>query len=228
MKKTTLITGAGGNLGGAVVKRLTDGGRHLLATVHNADSVHSMQSEQVEAVALDLTNESDVQAFVAQQTTQKDLEAAILLAGGFSPGSLLKTDGTAIKKMLALNFETAFYLVRELLPVFEKRGGGQFVLVGARPALDPKAGKDLAAYAFSKTLVFKLAEFINAYGKDKGINATVIVPSIIDTPPNREAMPDADFSKWVTPEAIADAIAFTLSDSGRQMKESILKMYNES
>lgn len=228
MKKAILITGAGGNLGAAVVKRLTEENRHLLATVHNADAVESLQSEQVEAVALDLTDEAAVQPFVAQQTTQKDLEAAILLAGGFSPGSLLKTDGAAIKKMLALNFETAFYLVRELLPVFEKRGGGQFVLVGARPALDPKAGKDLAAYAFSKTLVFKLAEFINAYGKDKGINATVIVPSIIDTPPNREAMPDADFSKWVTPEAIADAIAFTLSDSGRQMKESILKMYNES
>lgn len=228
MKKAILITGAGGNLGAAVVKRLTEENRHLLATVHNADAVESLQSEQVEAVALDLTDEAAVQPFVAQQTTQKDLEAAILLAGGFRPGSLLQADGAAIKKMFAINFETAFYLVRELLPVFEKRGGGQFVLVGARPALDPKAGKDLAAYAFSKTLVFKLAEFINAYGKDKGINATVIVPSIIDTPPNREAMPDADFSKWVTPEAIADAIAFTLSDSGRQMKESILKMYNES
>lgn len=228
MKKAILITGAGGNLGAAVVKRLTEENRHLLATVHNADAVESLQSEQVEAVALDLTDEAAVQPFVAQQTTQKDLEAAILLAGGFRPGSLLQADGAAIKKMFAINFETAFYLVRELLPVFEKRGGGQFVLVGARPALDPKAGKDLAAYAFSKTLVFKLAEFINAYGKDKSINATVIVPSIIDTPPNREAMPDADFSKWVTPEAIADAIAFTLSDSGRQMKESILKMYNES
>jgi NAD(P)-dependent dehydrogenase (short-subunit alcohol dehydrogenase family) len=228
MKKTILITGAAGNLGGAVVKRLTGEGRDLLATVHSANEVKSLQGERIKAHALDLTDEAAVKTFVEEQSSRVDIEAAILLAGGFRPGSLLKTDGAAIKKMFAINFETAFYLVRELLPVFEERGGGQFVLVGARPGLDPKAGKDLAAYAFSKTLVFKLAEFINAYGQDKRINATVIVPSVIDTPPNREAMPDADFSKWATPEAIADAIAFTLSDSGRQMKESILKMYNES
>lgn len=226
MKKTILITGAAGNLGGAVVKRLIDEKRHVLATVYSANDVESLQSEQVKAHALDLTDEDAVETFVKEQTSRIDIEAAILLAGGFRPGGLLETDGSAIRKMLAINFETAFYLVRELLPVFEERGGGQFVLVGARPALDPNAGKGLAAYAFSKTLVFKLAEFINAYGK--GINATVIVPSVIDTPPNRDAMPDADPSKWVSPQAIADAIAFILSDSGRQMKQSVLKMYNES
>jgi NAD(P)-dependent dehydrogenase (short-subunit alcohol dehydrogenase family) len=118
--------------------------------------------------------------------------------------------------------------VRELLPLFERRGGGQFVLVGARPALDAGAGAHMAAYALSKGLVHQLAELINAHGRGKHIDATVIVPSVIDTPANRAAMPDADPGKWVSPDSIAETIAFVLSGAGRQMRGSVLKLYGES
>lgn len=100
--------------------------------------------------------------------------------------------------------------------------------MGSRPALEAEEGKDLIAYAFSKRLVFYLAELINVYGKGKNISASVIVPSTIDTPANRQAIPHADFSKWVTPEAIADTICFLLSDSGRQIREGVVKLYNEA
>lgn len=228
MKKSILLTGASGNLGSSVLKHLSAAGYHILATAGSADGAKALQSEIVEADALDLTDEAAVKVYVREKSATKDIAAAVLLVGGFAPGGLLETDGAALRKMFGLNFETAFYPVRELLPIFEKRGGGQFILIGTRPALEPKEGKDLAAYAFSKGLVFQMAEMINAYGKGKGIDATVIVPSTIDTPANRQAMPDADHSKWVSPEAIADTIEFVLSDSGRQMRKSVLKLYHES
>ena len=77
-------------------------------------------------------------------------------------------------------------------------------------------------------MIFKLADFINAEGKDKGVTATVIVPSTIDTEANRKAMPGADFSKWVPAKNIADAISFSLSETGRMLRENIVKIYNRS
>ena len=80
----------------------------------------------------------------------------------------------------------------------------------------------------SKAMIFKLAEHINAEGGDKGVTATVIVPSTIDTEANRKAMPQADFSKWVPAENIADTISFSLSETGSMMRESVIKVYNRS
>ncbi|HQU58221.1 MAG TPA: SDR family NAD(P)-dependent oxidoreductase [Saprospiraceae bacterium] len=228
MKKSILLTGASGNLGRIVLTHLSEAGYHMLATASSQQGADALQSEKVDAVMLDLSDEAAVQVYVEEVSAKRDIAAAVLLAGGFMPGKLAETGSAALHRMFAINFETAFYPVRELLPVFEKRGGGQFILIGTRPALEPKEGKNLAAYAFSKGLVFQLAEMINAYGQGKGIDATVIVPSTIDTPANRQAMPDADPSKWVSPEAIADTIEFVLSDSGRQMRKSVLKLYHES
>ncbi len=228
MKKSILLTGASGNLGGAVLKRLSAAGYHILAIAGSQQGADALQSESVEAARLDLSDEAAVRDYIQEMSANRDIAAAVLLAGGFMPGKLAETGSEALHKMIALNFETAFYTVRELLPVFEKRGGGQFILIGTRSGMEAKEGKNMAAYALSKGLVFQLAEMINAYGKGKGIDATVIVPSTIDTPANRKAMPQADFEKWVSPGAIADAILFVLSDSGRQMRESVLKLYHES
>ena len=77
-------------------------------------------------------------------------------------------------------------------------------------------------------MIFKLAEFINAEGKDRNVDAVVIVPSTIDTEANRKAMPTADFTKWVPPGAIAETISFYLSEEGRMIREGIVKLYNRS
>jgi NAD(P)-dependent dehydrogenase (short-subunit alcohol dehydrogenase family) len=87
-----------------------------------------------------------------------------------------------------------------------QENGGRLVLVGARPALDPAAGKGMVAYSLSKSLVFSLADLLNAAGEGKSVYTSVIVPSIIDTPANRASMPKADFSTWVRPEELADKI----------------------
>jgi NAD(P)-dependent dehydrogenase (short-subunit alcohol dehydrogenase family) len=86
----------------------------------------------------------------------------------------------------------------------------------------------MLSYALSKSLVFRLAEVINEDGKGYGITASVIVPGTIDTPQNREAMPDADFTAWVTASEIADNIYHLSTPAGRQLRESIIKVYGES
>jgi NAD(P)-dependent dehydrogenase (short-subunit alcohol dehydrogenase family) len=130
--------------------------------------------------------------------------------------------------MIALNFDTAYNCVHAVFPSMVKQGGGRIVLVGARPALQAHAGKGMVAYALSKSLIFKLAELINADGKDKNVVCSVIVPSTIDTPANRKAMPDASFNDWVTPEQIANTVAFLVSDDGISLREPVLKLYGNA
>lgn len=224
MKKSVLITGASGNLGGAVVKKFQNEDYHVYAVARDATGL-----DGVEVAPVDLTNEADVTAYIEKITIQNSsLKTAVLLVGGFAVGDLKKTDGAALQKMYKLNFETTYFVVRALLNHFETNGGGHFILIGTRAAFTAQDAQHTVAYSLSKSLVMYLAEIINAFGKDKNICASVIVPSTIDTPQNRKDMPDADFSKWTTPEAIADTIHFILTDAGKHLRETVLKMYNEA
>lgn len=227
--KTILITGANGNLGTEVVKTLFDKGFGICATVGSGALPDDFAKMTKATRNVNLTDEVETQQYVEEITGQHpSLSAAVLLVGGYASGSIKDTDGAAIDKQIALNFKTAYFIVRPLLAHFEKIGGGQIILVGARPALDAAAGKNNVAYSLGKSLVFHLAELINAAGKGKHITATVLVPSTIDTPPNRNAMPDADFSKWIKASDIAENIAFVLSDAGKTLRETVLKVYNEA
>jgi NAD(P)-dependent dehydrogenase (short-subunit alcohol dehydrogenase family) len=105
--------------------------------------------------------------------------------------------------------------------------GGQIIFIGSPPALSPEAARGMVSYAFSKSLLFRLAEVINEEGNGSGITARVIVPGIIDTPQNREAMPDADRSSWVSASEIADRIYHLATPVGRQQGKSIIKVYGK-
>jgi NAD(P)-dependent dehydrogenase (short-subunit alcohol dehydrogenase family) len=106
--------------------------------------------------------------------------------------------------------------------------GGRIVLVGARPALQPRDGASNVAYGLSKSLVLRLAEILNAEGADHNVVTSVIIPSTIDTPDNRAAMPKADFTKWVRPEDIAATIAFILSQPAQMLREPVFKVYGDA
>jgi len=227
MSSSIIMTGATGNLGNAVTKRLLADGY----TLHTTLVPHDKPSDdaRIHGKVVDLSDEAACAAFVSEVAAAgAPIKAGILLVGGFQMGGIGDTDLAAIEKMIQLNFFTAYAMVKPLYEYFEKAGGGQIVLIGARPALEASAGKGVVAYALSKSLIFELAEIINASGKEKNIRATVVVPSTIDTALNRESMPDADFSKWVPAESIADVIAFALTDSGAVLRESVLKVYNRA
>lgn len=225
-----IITGANGNLGLAVVNRLLKDNYHLIAATGAAGAGDLPENLKIEQSAVDLMNEAEAAAFVHNSLKEHtDIRAAVLLVGGFAMGKLVETSKADLNKMIDLNFYTAYNVVRPLLAHFLGRPeGGQFILIGSRPGMNAADGKDFFAYSLSKAMIFKLAEFINAEGKDKSVTATVIVPSTIDTETNRKAMPKADFSKWVPAENIAIAVSFALSGTGGMLRDNIIKIYNKS
>lgn len=229
MDKTVLITGATGNLGTAVVEKFINDGYRVAVSVSPGKTSSVNFDKEVTVFEADLTNESDAESVVSNVIKKFGrIDAALLLVGGFAPGRIDKTDGSLMRKMFKLNFETAYYVARPVFAHMKERNGGRIVLVGARPALRPGDGKNLVAYALSKSLLFKLAEFMNADGATANVVTSVLVPSTIDTPQNREAMPDKNFDDWVTPGEIASAIAFLCSGEGRSLREPVLKMYGNS
>ncbi len=231
--KSILITGAAGNMGRAVVHRFLADGHSVYAALgpgHDARQFDAAGgSGQLHAELVNLTDAAASENFVNTIIARgQSIDAAVCMVGGWQSGSLAETTVQDLDKMFKLNFATAFNIARPLLGIFEKQGHGQFVFIGARPAINPAEGKNQAAYALSKSLVFHLAEMINEHGQGKHISAGVLVPSILDTPQNRAAMPDADAANWVTPEAAADAIAFLLSETGEKLREPVLKLYNNA
>jgi NAD(P)-dependent dehydrogenase (short-subunit alcohol dehydrogenase family) len=226
--KNALITGASGNLGTAVTDKFLGEGYNVLATLGPKET-NFQPKKGVTTYTSDLTNEASVSETIAKAINEhKTIDAALLLVGGYAPGNIDATDGTLLKKMMTLNFETAYYVARPVFQQMVKQGGGRIVLVASKTALVNEAGKDNLAYALSKFLLTKLADLLNAEGKGKNVVVSVIAPSTIDTELNRKSMPKADFSKWVRPEAIADAIFFLVSEKGQVLRDPILKVYGDA
>jgi NAD(P)-dependent dehydrogenase (short-subunit alcohol dehydrogenase family) len=229
MSKNVIITGASGNLGKATVERFLNAGFKVIATVSPGKSLGYETSAKVEVFQVDLTNADDAASFVKDATSKfRSIDAAVLLVGGFGMGKLKDTAIESIRKMIALNFETAYNIAKPVVLKMEETGSGRIILVGSRPGLKSNEGKNSMAYSLSKSLVFKLAEMLNAeYGK-KNISTHVIVPSLLDTPENRKAMPDANYADWVKTEDVAETIHFLCSDKGALIRESVVKVYGNS
>jgi NAD(P)-dependent dehydrogenase (short-subunit alcohol dehydrogenase family) len=232
-KQTAIVTGAAGNLGQAVVQHFLANGLTVAATVlaHEHDRIkHFENNPAFHKYELDVTNEKATQEFVKQVVQQHEsVDVAALLVGGFAMGNLQETEGSQLKKMVELNFESAFYLAKDVFAHMAAHNkGGHIFLVGARPALMPEVGKDMMAYALSKSLIFEFAKMLNVEGKKKNIVTSVIVPSTLDTPQNRSAMPDANYDNWVKPEEVAEIMHYTFSEKARVLREPIIKVYGNA
>jgi NAD(P)-dependent dehydrogenase (short-subunit alcohol dehydrogenase family) len=228
--KNVIITGASGNLGKAVTSLFLERGYTVLATVTNEASKKDLPlHDNLHAITANLADESEAAQFVQQAIARHTgIDAALLLVGGFTMGSLKNSPGDVVKQQLALNFDTAYYVARPLFEHMLEQGTGRLVFIGARPALQPADGKNAVAYALSKSLLFTLAELLNAEAKGTNVTATVVVPSTLDTPANRENMPDADPSNWVQPAALAEVLEFVVSEKGSPLRETVLKVYNKA
>lgn len=218
--KNVLITGAAGALGSAVVTKFLAEGYKVLAAV---GSTTPETRPNVASYAADLSNEEAARDLVVRATAEHGrLDAALMLVGGYAPGNLDQTDGTLLRKMMSLNFETAYFVARPVFQHMAQNGGGRIVLVASKTALDDEAGKNNMAYALSKFIITKLASLLNAEGADKNIVCHVIAPSTIDTEVNRKAMPKADFTKWVAPSSIADTLVFLVGEKGKDVRGGVV------
>jgi NAD(P)-dependent dehydrogenase (short-subunit alcohol dehydrogenase family) len=228
--KTVIITGANGNLGTAVTQAFLSQNYKVIATVRREEDLKELpQNENLLAEVIDLTNEEKTEAFIKKIIGQyKEIDGALLLVGGFAMGNIGATRSADIKQQIQLNFDTAYHVTRPLFQHMIEKNKGRIVFIGSRPALQASAGKNLIAYGLSKSLLFKLAEYLNAEAKGKNVIVSVVAPSTIDTEINRKSMPDANPDNWVKPQALADILEFIVSDKAAPLRETVLKVYNNS
>jgi NAD(P)-dependent dehydrogenase (short-subunit alcohol dehydrogenase family) len=227
MKKNVIITGASGNLGRAAVQRFSADGYFVIGTVSPGGALGFEVPQHVVTAPVDLRDEKSANEFVDSAVRDHGtIDAALLLVGGYAGGDIGDTDGTTLKKMISLNFETAYYLARPVfLQMMKQAHGGRIVLVGSKPALEPELGKTSVGYSISKSMLFTLAEILNAEATGKNVVTSVIVPSTIDTPQNRKDMPKADFSSWVKAEEIAGVMSFIASEQAHPLTDGVYKVF---
>ena len=233
--KTAIVTGASGNMGQAVIKKFIDEGYKVIGTIIPDDPVPldpiaiGFPEDKFEKVIVDLLSEDDSAKFIDNIVAKYgSVDSAVLTVGGFAMGSVAETKTSDIAKQYKLNFETAYNVARPIFVQMLKQNNGRIFIIGSRPGLNAMNGKGMVAYGLGKSLVFRLAELMNDEAKGTNVVTSVVIPSTIDTPQNRKAMPDTDPAKWVKPEAIADIIYFHCTDTAAVLREPVIKVYNNS
>ena len=207
--QTVVVTGGTGALGTAVVDALlAAGARCRVPYIIDAEAVAFPHKDRVTLVGnCDLTKEADVARLYDGAT---DLWASIHIAGGFAMGNVADTDKAGLMHMLNMNFVSCYLCCRAAVRGFGA-AGGRIVNIAARPALEPRLGAGMAAYAASKAAVATFSQSLAAEVAGRNILVNAVAPSIIDTPANRTAMPQADHGAWPKPEQIAATITFLAS-----------------
>ena len=208
--KVVFITGAKGGLGTFI----TNGFLATGATVVGASRSISGQdfpAPNFFPVSVDFTKASAVRdALDSTVANHGRLDVLVHVLGGFAGGqSIAETEDATWEQMRDLNLTSAFYVLRAAIPHLRKSGKGRIVAVGSLTAVEPHSG--LAAYVTFKSALITLVKTAALENKDAGLTANVILPGTMDTPANRKSMPNADFSKWLQPGAVAD-LALWLAD----------------
>ncbi|MFB0537280.1 MAG: SDR family NAD(P)-dependent oxidoreductase [Anaerolineae bacterium] len=232
--RVVIVTGAAGNLGSAVARAFQAAGAKLVLVDRAADRLPRLFPDLTEspnhflATSVDLSS-ADAVGTMVDETVKRFGRVDVLAntVGGFRGGTPVhETPFETWDFMLNLNARTVFIASRAVIPHMLKQGSGRIVNVAARAAL--KGGAKMAAYSASKSAVVRLTESMAAELKRDGINVNCVLPGTIDTPQNRQAMPNADHSRWVKPEAIADVILFLASDASRAVHGAAVPVYGKS
>ena len=236
MSSTVVITGAGGALGSALVRYFQGRGLRVAALdVPAAEArLAALAAElgaSVLAVPIDVTLASGWSA--ALSPIEADLgppDGAVLAAGGWLGGAPLhgEPDETTWRAMMTMNLETAHQSMRALLPGMVQRRAGSIVVLGSRAAARPWTSANASAYAASKAAVVALAQAVAAEVLETGVRVNAVLPSTLDTPANRRAMPGADPEQWVSTESLAHVIEFFLSDGSRDVSGAALPVYGRA
>lgn len=225
-----LVAGGTGALGRAVVRELLSDGREITATWIRKDERERLEAElgAERGFALVEANLADPEgAHAAVEAAGSSLGAVVNLVGGYTGGRRVgDADPGELDRMLALNLRPLFLLARAAMPVLSGAGGGAFVGVSARPALEPRGGD--AAYAASKAAVLSLIRSLAVEYRDERVRSNAILPSTIDTPANRSSMPRSDHSRWVSPEEIARVVRFLVSEDSAPTSGAAVPVYGRA
>jgi NAD(P)-dependent dehydrogenase (short-subunit alcohol dehydrogenase family) len=221
----TIVTGGTGGLGVGVVRALVEAGHDVVVSWIVDDEVERFPADLRDRVRLeraDVGSEADLARLV--EGCGDGVWAFVHLVGGYLDGApVAGMDMEGWDRQMALNLRSAALAMRAALPGMVARGGGRIVAVASRTARRPFAGA--SAYAASKAGVIALVEAASEEVKHDGVCVNCVLPSVIDTPANRAAMPDADHSQWVKPSAAADVIAFLASPDNRVTRGAIIPVY---
>jgi NAD(P)-dependent dehydrogenase (short-subunit alcohol dehydrogenase family) len=222
--KVILVTGATGNLGGAVAKGALSAGARVALAGRSMESLERAfaDSDTVGLIPnVDLTDAVSTREYVDQAIMRFGrVDGLISTVGGFAFANMADDSYETWERMIVMNVRSAFQISQAALPVMKRQGAGAIVLTGATAAL--KAPGGLSAYAASKSAVMRLTESLSDEVKRDGLTVNCVMPGIIDTPQNRSDMPDADRTAWVSPEAIAEVMLFLVSDAARAVTGALI------
>ena len=213
-----VIAGGSGGLGQSVVPAFKKAGAKVItADLHPEAGL----VDDGTAMKVDVTDEHDVRRLVEEvQRREGRIDVLVNLVGGFAMGRVVETDMTVWNRMLTMNLTAAFILSKAVLPSMLERRAGRIIHIAARAAVEPFPGA--AAYVVSKAGLAALIRALSLEISGSGVTVNGVLPTTIDTQANRHSMPDADVSKWVKPDSIAQLIGFLVSENAAQINGALI------
>lgn len=222
--KIALVTGADGGLGTHVTKALLDAGfsvAGLSPKIKQSDFDHPNFTALPAAISSLEAAKKAVDTVISRSGR---IDVLAHLVGGFAGGqSVADTDDATFQRMFEMNLNSAFHMLRAVIPHMRRAGAGRIIAIGSRAAENP--GPTVGSYSASKAALVSLMRTVALENKNAGITANVILPGTIDTPANRKAMPDADVSTWVQPSSIASLIVWLAGDAGKDVTGASIPVY---
>lgn len=222
--KIALVTGANGGLGTHVTKALLDAG-FTVAGIAPRIQQSDFNDANFIAFPASLNSLDGAKKAVAGVIARfGKIDVLAHLVGGFAGGqSVAETDDSTFQRMLDMNLNSAFHILRAVIPEMRKAKVGRIIAIGSRAAEDP--GRNVGAYSASKAALVSLLNTVALENKDAGITANVILPGTMDTAANRKDMPAADTSQWVQPASVASLIVWLAGDTGKDVTGAVIPIY---
>jgi NAD(P)-dependent dehydrogenase (short-subunit alcohol dehydrogenase family) len=232
--KSVLVAGGTGGLGHAVSLAFLEEGAKVAVTYREQKGFDVLKNaarantSSLQGHKLDVTDEAAVKQLVERiLTEQQRLDVVVNTVGGYVGGvKLWELEPKAFDQMLALNLRSGYLIARAVVPAMLKQRGGAIVNIASKAAVDHAAGA--AAYAAAKAAAVAMIDSLAADLKGTGVRANSILPSIIDTEVNREAMPNVDFAQWPKPEDIARVVLFLCSDDAKLIHGAAIPVYGDT
>jgi NAD(P)-dependent dehydrogenase (short-subunit alcohol dehydrogenase family) len=219
-----LVTGANGGLGIHVTQAFLDFGATVVGSSRKVQQSDFSSSNFI-AIPAEVSTREGAKTLVDQLVARcGKLDVLAHTVGGFAGGqSIVDTDDATFQRMLDLNLNSVFHILRAAVPALRQTGDGRIIAIGSRAAVDP--GASVGAYSASKAAMVSLIRTAALENRDAGMTANVILPGTMDTPANRKAMPDADVSKWVQPERVASLITWLAGPAGKDVNGAVIPVY---